>query len=273
MSVEPWSKFYWADWRSDPKLRMCSLGARGLWMELLSLMHSSDQFAHLLVNGNTPSDQQLAILCGASANEIRKLKAELARSGVPGVREDGIWFSRRMVRDKEKRLRDKANGSKGGNPNVNGRVNEGVNPPVNAPPPTDVNEGDKARGTRDPEARSQKPEEITSSQPSPEAARDDFFRKCFEHIVGLFPTLMAGNPAAIHQWKTAGYNFDTQVKPTVDSAAAKKAKPRSFNFFTAMLEDAARPIAPAPKKEPAVELTTEQREKNRDWKRKMGMHA
>src|ERR1700735_3171018 len=105
MSEERWSKFYWADWRSDPKLRMCSLGARGLWMELLSLMHSSDEFAHLLVNGNSPSEQQLAILCGASVAEIRKFKAELEAVGVPGVREDGVWFSRRMVRDKAKRLR------------------------------------------------------------------------------------------------------------------------------------------------------------------------
>lgn len=158
MSTEPWSKFYWADWRSDPKLRMCSLGARGLWMELLSLMHASDEFAHLLVNGNSPSEQQLAILCGASASEIKKLKAELALAGVPGVRDDGIWFSRRMVRDKAKRLQDKANGSKGGNPNVKGRVNAGVNPPDNQPPPPEVNEGVKARGTRDPEARSQIPE-------------------------------------------------------------------------------------------------------------------
>jgi hypothetical protein len=159
MSTEPWSKFYWADWRSDPKLRMCSLGARGLWMEMLSIMHESSEYGHLLVNEKSPSEQQLGIICGATSSEIRKCKKELQGAGVPEIRKDGVWFSRRMVRDKEKRLRDKANGAKGGNPYVKGLVNGWVNPHENPSPQPEVNHEDKARGTRDPEARSQIPEE------------------------------------------------------------------------------------------------------------------
>jgi len=159
MRTEPWSKFYWADWRSDTNLRMCSLGARGLWMELLGIMHDSSEYGHLLINGKAPTDQQLAVMCGATVGELRKCRAELQGAGVPGINKDGTWFSRRMVRDLQKRIRDKENGAKGGNPMVKGSVKPGVNPPVEVSDKGEVKEGDKARATRDPEARSQKPEE------------------------------------------------------------------------------------------------------------------
>jgi hypothetical protein len=62
----PWMKFYPADWRADPALRMCSLAARGLWMEILSIMHEADPRGSLLINGNTIGAKQLASLCGAT---------------------------------------------------------------------------------------------------------------------------------------------------------------------------------------------------------------
>jgi hypothetical protein len=48
----PWMKFYPADWRSDPMLRLCSLAARGLWAEMICLMHEAEPYGSLLVNGN-----------------------------------------------------------------------------------------------------------------------------------------------------------------------------------------------------------------------------
>lgn len=38
---DPWLKFYPTDWRSDPALKMCSLAARGLWIEMIALMHEA----------------------------------------------------------------------------------------------------------------------------------------------------------------------------------------------------------------------------------------
>jgi hypothetical protein len=135
----PWMKFYPADWRADPALRMCSLAARGLWMEMLSLMHEADPRGSLLINGKNVSAKQLAGLCGATVRETISLLAELEAAGVFSRADDGTIFSRRMKRDDEKAERDKANGKAGGNP----RLNAGVNPP------------DKAQR---PEARSQNPE-------------------------------------------------------------------------------------------------------------------
>lgn len=147
---DPWLKFYPSDWRADPALRMCSIGARGLWMEMLCVMHEAEPRGSLLVNGNSVSERQLAGLAGCSVKDVAALLGELEAAGVFS-RDDGVIFSRRMRRDEEKAKRDKANGRKGGNPLIR-TVNDGVNPPLNGE--------DKAQI---PEARSQKPEGSSSS--------------------------------------------------------------------------------------------------------------
>lgn len=119
----PWMKFYPADWRADPALRMCSLAARGLWMEMLSIMHEANPRGSLLINGNTVGFKQLASLCGAPLRETVALLHELEAAGVFSRAEDGTIFSRRMKRDDEKAAQDKANGKAGGNPQLNAGVN------------------------------------------------------------------------------------------------------------------------------------------------------
>jgi hypothetical protein len=123
-------KFYPADWRADPALRMCSLAARGLWMEMLSLMHEADPRGSLLINGSKIATKQLASLCGATLRETIALIAELEAAGVFSRAEDGAIFSRRMKRDGEKAERDKANGKTGGNPRLIAGVNPRIKPRV-----------------------------------------------------------------------------------------------------------------------------------------------
>lgn len=139
---KPWMKFYPADWQADPALRSCSLSARGLWVEMLSVMQKSERVGYLLVNGKTPTERSLAVLCGASSREVSRGLAELESAGVFSRDGDQVIFSRRMVRDEERANRDKANGSRGGNPRLKQEDNGGVNPPVDG--------GDKAQK---PEAR------------------------------------------------------------------------------------------------------------------------
>ncbi|MGO4334973.1 hypothetical protein AB4037_08660 [Labrys sp. KB_33_2] len=124
----PWLKFYPTDWRADPKLRMCSIAARGLWMEVICLMWESSQRGHLLVNDRAVTPKQLASLAGISLKECSALLAELQEAAVYSVSEDGAIYSRRMVRDIEKAERDRNNGKGGGNPNLIPQVNGGVNP-------------------------------------------------------------------------------------------------------------------------------------------------
>jgi hypothetical protein len=107
-------KFQPEKWRSDEQLGSCSLAARGLWIELLALAHKHD--GYVLVNGVPPMIEPLAQLVRSNAKEVAKLLDELKLSGVCSVDERGAISSRRMVRDAQKRSRNKANGALGGNP-------------------------------------------------------------------------------------------------------------------------------------------------------------
>jgi len=100
-------QFYPQDWRSDEALRMCSLAARGLWIECLALMHRADPYGHLVVKGKAPTLRELAKLVSASPSEVTRLLAELQEEGVCSVTDAGVITSRRMVRDEARRARER----------------------------------------------------------------------------------------------------------------------------------------------------------------------
>ena len=156
MGAASWSKFFWSDWRSDPALRSCSLAARGLWMEMLGIMHEAAPRGQLLINGNPPSVDLLASLSGCSVEETSKLLSELEAKGVFSRKRSGIIFSRRMERDEIKSKKAVKNGKMGGNPSLRKTTKKeaSVNPPDNTE--------DKPQR---PEARNQKPEREEREEP------------------------------------------------------------------------------------------------------------
>jgi hypothetical protein len=171
--ADAWMKFYPQDWRADERLRNCGLAARGLWMEMLALMHRSERYGYLLINGKPPTDRQLAVQVGASIDEFSCLLAELESEAVFSRDRTGTIYSRRMIRDEKKAKHAREIGKQGGNPRLlNQRENLAQdNPPVKR---TD-NAGDKAQKP-EPEARSQNNLEskslTTSREPPPPGITD-----------------------------------------------------------------------------------------------------
>lgn len=127
---DPWFKFFPSDWRQDPMLRMCSMAARGLWIEMISLMHQATPYGHLLVSGQSPTDAQLAALVGCPSDQIPPLVAELEAAGVFSRARTGVIYSRKMTRMQKKAATARNNGRKGGNPTL-GKATE--NPPLDNP--------------------------------------------------------------------------------------------------------------------------------------------
>lgn len=95
----PWLKFYPRDWRGDQTLRVVSLAARGLWMEMLCVMHEASPYGHLVLGGNAVSNDILARLAGLGTDECGALVAELESAGVLSRTRKGVIYSRRMVKD------------------------------------------------------------------------------------------------------------------------------------------------------------------------------
>ena len=101
---QPAFQFYPGDWMKDPAVRSLSLEARGLWIDMLCLMHESDRRGYLQhANGKPVSQDQLARMTGCSPDQISRLLQELFDSGVYSCTDHGTIFSRRMVRDEIKR--------------------------------------------------------------------------------------------------------------------------------------------------------------------------
>lgn len=152
--ADPWLKFYPTDWRSDPALRMCGLAARGLWMEMIALMHEAVPYGHLLVAGRSPTDTQLAVLVGASPDQIPELLGELDAAGVFSRTREGVIYSRKMTRTAKKAAIAKKNGKNGGNPLLcKKRENQ----------PSDNQQLKGQDKPQKPEARSQKEEDTNVS--------------------------------------------------------------------------------------------------------------
>jgi hypothetical protein len=126
MSKLPWFKFYPADWRAEPALRMVSMEARGLWIECMCLMHEAEPYGYLIVRGVPLEVPSLAAIVGASEQQVRAGLHELEDAGVLSVSRDGIVFCRRMVRDAKNRERAKNHGKRGGNPALKNPVASNV---------------------------------------------------------------------------------------------------------------------------------------------------
>lgn len=116
MTKLPWFKFYPADWRAEPALRMVSLEARGLWIECMCLMHEAEPYGHLVVRGSALDTAQIAAIVGSPEQVVRACLHELEEAGVLSVKPDGTIYCRRMVRDAKNRERAKNHGKKGGSP-------------------------------------------------------------------------------------------------------------------------------------------------------------
>jgi len=123
----PALQFYVGDWRKDSGVQSCSLAARGLWIEILCIMHESTPRGFLELNGQPISDPQLARLTGASIDELTLLINELGTAGVFSKDSRGVIYSRRMDRDEHiRKIRSEAGkkgavfGIKGGRPKRGG---------------------------------------------------------------------------------------------------------------------------------------------------------
>lgn len=118
----PSFQFYPADWRNNANLRRCTWEARGVWVEVMGLMHDSDAYGVL----RWPL-KEIALALGAPLKLVQELASKSVMKGCdkgscePFIytprsgRKDGtpviliptqdgpIWYSSRMVKDEHVR--------------------------------------------------------------------------------------------------------------------------------------------------------------------------
>lgn len=147
MASTKWGKFFWSDWSNDPKLKLCSLAARGLWMQMLCIASESEPTGFVAIGKIPLGAAEISRIAGADKSEVETLIAELERNGVFSRTARGTIFSRRMVSDEKKARIARENGKNGGNPSLRNK--------------RDFSASDKPLPTTPlvkPESRSQNPE-------------------------------------------------------------------------------------------------------------------
>lgn len=163
MSGTVWSKFYWADWESDPKLRLCSAAAQGLWMRMLCICAEAN--GYLTIAKRPLSSKDLAAITGWPEHDVLGWLDELERWGVYSLDAKGRIYSRRMIKDVKRVKLARENGKNGGNPRLGNHSGSGAR--------------DKGQPTPPLRPRSQKPEarasvEAPNRASTPCSAKNDF---------------------------------------------------------------------------------------------------
>ena len=115
----PAIQFYPGDWRKDVGVQSLSFHDRGVWFEMLMLMHESEQRGLLILNSQPMNDDAVARLLGLNKQTLVKTLDRLLSSGVASRDEQtGALMCRRMVRDEHVRCVRTEAGKQGGNPNL-----------------------------------------------------------------------------------------------------------------------------------------------------------
>lgn len=112
----PAFQFYPGDWLRSTDLRSCSVGARGLWIDMICLMHEGIPYGYLKAGDKVILPNNLARMVGATLKAVESWLIELKDSGVYSIDLDGCIFSRRMVKDEQTRIARASGGALGGNP-------------------------------------------------------------------------------------------------------------------------------------------------------------
>jgi hypothetical protein len=84
---QPGYFFYTGDWMKDPKIRILTLAARGLFASILEVLERTSPRGFLILNGRPLTDLEIARLTGGQAypGQVSELLNELLDSGVLAI--------------------------------------------------------------------------------------------------------------------------------------------------------------------------------------------
>lgn len=99
----PSMQFYPGDWLKDPNLRRCSHTAKGVWIDVLCLAFEGSERG-VFITADVPwSLQDIGCAIGGNLDVTLEGLRELVSKGVLRQRDDGAYYSKRMVEDELRR--------------------------------------------------------------------------------------------------------------------------------------------------------------------------
>ena len=112
----PSFQFYPGDWKRDSGVQALNAEERGIWFEILMLMHDSEQRGKLMLNGKPYPIDAIANIANSEKAKVNLAITKILTYGVAEIDAGGFIFNRRMLRDESFRMSRVFNGKKGGRP-------------------------------------------------------------------------------------------------------------------------------------------------------------
>lgn len=98
MATLIYSRFFWQDWQNDAELKLCDLGAQGMWVRLLAIAADENDRGRVTIGGRIPTPDDLVRLfgCKESPEQIAAWQDQLIANHVCDVDDDSAMVSRRL---------------------------------------------------------------------------------------------------------------------------------------------------------------------------------
>jgi hypothetical protein len=236
MSKRPAFQFYPSDWRNDPGLRLCSCGARGLWADMLCLMHEGEPYGHLTVFGRPIEPQALARLVGESLASVKKWLKELSENDVYSTNDAGVIFSRRMVRDEDLRERRAAGGPAGAEHGKKGAQHgsKGGRPKREETPHANDERGETKPPLKPPPSSSSSSSSVSKHSTSAGLAREPALPADLQAVMDESGITGPPDFRVLKGWYDLGADLQQDILPTIRKVMARDqgTRPGSLKYFT-----------------------------------------
>jgi len=205
---------------------------------MLALMHQADPYGHLLVYGNAPTDEQLAVLAGAPPSQVPDLLVELEKAGVFSRTRTGTIYSRRMTRE-ERARKDGARAAREGTLPTSRRGKQASGKKQEKPPPQGVDGGVAGRPPS--------PQKLEAISQASQPGDDVYLIRAFDEIRKHFwPNDPRPNPAGndlvvVRRWLADGATFEP-IRALFEArmrtmSAANRSPPSALSYFENAVRD------------------------------------
>ena len=93
----PAIQFYPGDWKKDLGVQALDMECRGIWFEMLLLMHDSEERGKLILNGQPMTSKQIANALGIGEGQFNEASSKILANGVADFKQN-TWSCRKMIR-------------------------------------------------------------------------------------------------------------------------------------------------------------------------------
>jgi len=235
----PSFQFYPADWRNNAKLRRCSFAERGVWLEVMCLMHDSEEYGLLrwplkdiaqavgcrLTDLNALISKGVIKGAEAGFQGFTFTPYHAGKSGAPVMlvapTSEPVWFSSRMVTDEYVRLRrgtaSRFTNERQPNPKPKGEPNQPPNPPFGVPSGDGPTSSSASSSTNN-KQQQQVPDTPEGKPQTPAAAA--VFLRSLEASRNKAPKITSGEPRLLG-WVEQGVSY-AQLREAWEFAVADR---------------------------------------------------